>query len=67
MFGLYDNQGVLRFTGRDLAECLDYVTLFGMAPGAYSVSDLAADRGDGQNPLSSGMLGVLGDSLLPIG
>ena len=64
MFGLYDNQGVLRCTGRDLAECLDYVSLFGMAPDAYSVSDLACALGDGSG---SPEMGVIGESLMPIG
>ncbi|MEB3265283.1 MAG: hypothetical protein VKN13_01565 [Cyanobacteriota bacterium] len=55
---------MLRFTGRDLAECLDYVTLFGLAPDAYSVSDLASDQEDGQGPVA---MGLIGESLLPIG
>jgi hypothetical protein len=28
--GLYDNQGVLRFAGRDDADCLAYAELFGL-------------------------------------
>jgi hypothetical protein len=28
--GLYDNQGVLRFAGRDPADCLAYAELFGL-------------------------------------
>jgi len=34
LIGLYDHQGVLRFTGRDQAECLDYAELFAMARGS---------------------------------
>jgi hypothetical protein len=36
--GLYDHQGVLRFTGRDQADCLAYADLFGMEAGTYSLS-----------------------------
>jgi hypothetical protein len=28
--GLYDDQGVLRFAGRDDADCLAYAELFGL-------------------------------------
>jgi hypothetical protein len=40
LIGLYDNQGVLRFTGRDQDECLDYAELFAMASGSYSITCL---------------------------
>ncbi|MEB3351797.1 MAG: hypothetical protein VKM01_05670 [Cyanobacteriota bacterium] len=59
MFGLYDHQGVLRYAGRDLAECLDYANLFALAPDSYSVADLIGDADlDGAS---------IGTSLLPIG
>jgi hypothetical protein len=40
--GLYDAEGVLRFAGRDSSDCLAYAELFGLAPGTYSLSSLAA-------------------------
>jgi hypothetical protein len=46
--GLYDHQGVLRFTGRDQADCLAYADLFGMEAGTYSLSSLP----DGQVPMT---------------
>lgn len=40
MIGLYDHQGVLRFTGRDTADCLDYAELLssGLMATAWSGS-----------------------------
>jgi hypothetical protein len=38
--GLYDDQGVLRFTGRDSDDCLAYAELFGMDPNTYSLARL---------------------------
>lgn len=40
MTGLYDHQGVLRYAGRDHADCLAYAELFDLAPGTYSLSAL---------------------------
>lgn len=40
MTGLYDDQGVLRFSGRDQADCLEYAALFSMASGTYSITSL---------------------------
>jgi hypothetical protein len=51
LIGLYDSQGVLRFTGRDSADCLAYAELFGLGQDAYSLISLvwmAADRVDMQ-------------------
>jgi len=51
LIGLYDSQGVLRFTGRDSADCLAYAELFGLGQDAYSLISLvwmAADRADMQ-------------------
>ena len=40
MTGLYDDQGVLRFSGRDQADCLEYAALFSMASGTFSITSL---------------------------
>ncbi|MCP9926767.1 hypothetical protein [Cyanobium sp. CH-040] len=41
MVGLYDSHGVLRYAGRDQADCLAYADLFGLEPAAYSLESLA--------------------------
>ena len=41
MLGLYDSHGVLRYAGRDQADCLAYAELFGFEEGAYSLEPLA--------------------------
>ncbi len=43
MIGLYDHQGVLRFAGRDRADCLDYADLFGLSPEIYSLEALSPE------------------------
>ena len=40
MLGLYDQQGLLRFSGRDLADCLAYAELFALAEGNFSLEPL---------------------------
>ncbi len=40
MLGLYDGQGVLRYAGRDRADCLAYAELFGLEEAAYSLEPL---------------------------
>lgn len=40
MTGLYDHQGVLRFTGRDTADCLEYAELFALSVDSYCISSL---------------------------
>ncbi|MBM5806401.1 MAG: hypothetical protein FJ056_01690 [Cyanobacteria bacterium M_surface_10_m2_179] len=40
MLGLYDQQGVLRFSGRDRADCLAYAELFALAEGSFSLEPL---------------------------
>lgn len=42
--GLYDNLGMLRFTGRDQADCLAYAELFGLGVDGYSLAILADDQ-----------------------
>ncbi|MEX1323402.1 MAG: hypothetical protein AB1Z21_04310 [Synechococcaceae cyanobacterium] len=41
MLGLYDSHGVLRYAGRDQADCLAYAELFGLDEAAYSLEPLA--------------------------
>jgi hypothetical protein len=41
--GLYDNQGMLRFTGRDQADCLAYAELFGLGADGYSLASLGEE------------------------
>ena len=42
MFGLYDTDGILRFTGRDREACIAYAELFGLnATGAGGFSLIA--------------------------
>ena len=43
MLGLYDQQGLLRFSGRDLADCLAYAELFALAEGSFSLEPLVHD------------------------
>lgn len=40
MTGLYDSQGVLRFSGRDHADCLAYAELFALAPESFCLEQL---------------------------
>jgi hypothetical protein len=44
VIGLYDQQGVLRFAGRDVADCLDYAELFELSPEIYSLQSLVGDE-----------------------
>jgi hypothetical protein len=51
--GLYDNQGVLRFAGRDHADCLSYAELFGLDLLGCSITALvpvAAPAGGSAEP-----------------
>ena len=45
MLGLYDQQGLLRFSGRDLADCLAYAELFALPEGSFSLESLVHERG----------------------
>ena len=40
MFGLYDKDGVLRFTDSDKEACLDYAELFGLNSSHFCVMNL---------------------------
>lgn len=44
MIGLYDQQGVLRFAGRDQADCLAYAELFGLGADSFSLESLLMER-----------------------
>ncbi len=58
MTGLYDHQGVLRFAGRDTADCLAYAELFALEPGSFSITSLetlAAPQGE-KEPVADGAL-----------
>lgn len=44
--GLYDSQGVLRFAGRDQADCLAYAELFGLEPSHYCLLPLVQGRAE---------------------
>jgi hypothetical protein len=44
--GLYDHQGVLRFAGRDQADCLAYLELFGLDPRCCSITLLGSTGAD---------------------
>ena len=41
--GLYDNQGVLRFSGADRASCLAYADLFGLQDNDFTLVTLVDD------------------------
>ncbi len=40
MFGLYDIEGILRFTGSDIKTCIAYAELLEIRSGEYSLVDL---------------------------
>ena len=50
MLGLYDQDGVLRCSGLDQAECLAYAELFALAEGAFSIEPLFAAADPGSMP-----------------
>lgn len=52
MTGLYDHQGVLRFTGRDVADCQEYAELFALGVGSYSIASLEKGEGDSRGQLA---------------
>ena len=41
MLGLYDSDGILRFTGLDREACLAYASLFGLSLTSCSLIDLS--------------------------
>jgi hypothetical protein len=40
MHGLYDSDGILRFTGLDREACLAYARLFGLSLASCSLTDI---------------------------
>jgi len=40
LLGLYDSHGVLRYAGRDRADCLAYAELFALDEAAFSLEPL---------------------------
>ena len=44
MFGLYDTDGILRFTGRDKEACIAYAELFGLHSAACSLIALPEQK-----------------------
>ena len=44
--GLYDQQGILRFAGRDGADCRAYAELFALEEGSFSLESLRVGQGD---------------------
>ena len=43
MFGLYDKEGILRFTDADKDACIAYAELFDLGSTYYCLMDLAYD------------------------
>jgi hypothetical protein len=50
VLGLYDQDGVLRFTGPDQADCLAYAELFALVDGAFSIEPLFVSVDPGVTP-----------------
>ena len=46
MYGLYDINGMLRFTGADLEACIDYADLLGISAEEYSLMNLQDSNQD---------------------
>jgi len=40
LVGLYDSDGMLRFTGRDPVDCQAYAELFGLEQAEYSIESM---------------------------
>ena len=54
MYGLYDNNGVLRFTNSDKEACLDYAQLFEMNSAHCCLMNLVASV-DKENNINLGL------------
>ena len=44
MYGLYDIDGILRYVGRDLEDCLEYAKLFDLKSVEYCLIALAETK-----------------------
>ena len=49
MFGLYDKQGILRYTNSDKDACIAYAELFNLSASTYSLMSLSDDEFDDIN------------------
>ena len=49
MFGLYDKEGILRYTNSDKDACIAYAELFNLSASTYSLMSLSDDKFDDIN------------------
>mgnify|MGYP001351018013 FL=1 len=49
MFGLYDKEGILRYTNSDKDACIAYAELFNLSASTYSLMSLSDDKLDDIN------------------
>ena len=49
MFGLYDKEGILRYTNSDKDACIAYAELFNLSASTYSLMSLSDDEFDDIN------------------
>mgnify|MGYP001445526791 CR=1 FL=1 len=48
MYGLYDKEGILRFTNSDIEACIAYAELFELGSTNYCLMELAENTNKGQ-------------------
>ena len=48
MYGLYDKEGILRFTNSDIGACIAYAELFELGSTNYCLMELADNTNKGQ-------------------
>ena len=58
MYGLYDKEGILRFTDSDKDACIAYAELFELNSTNYCLMDLANDTKKGKDTNLDQNLGV---------